>query len=144
MESFEIIFILLIAFQIKHYLADYPLQTEYMLGKFKLDGWFLPLAAHCGVHAFFTMFIALACHVPYDIVFGLGLIDFIFHFSMDRIKADPEALGKYEALTKETFPTATDEQKKSNKFFWFSLGFDQMIHHLTHYLIIYRILENIK
>ena len=29
------IFVLLFAFQMKHFLADYPLQNVYMLGKFK-------------------------------------------------------------------------------------------------------------
>ena len=32
---FKEIFILLILFQIKHFLCDFPLQGKYMLGKFK-------------------------------------------------------------------------------------------------------------
>lgn len=142
----ETVFLLMIVFQIKHYIADYPLQTDYMLGKFKeKDGeWELPLLAHCGVHSFFTMFIALVFLVPIEQAFCFGLIDLLIHFTMDRIKASPTALGKYEALTKKTFPTATPEEKRSNKLFWFSLGFDQMIHHLTDILIIWMILDIIK
>lgn len=36
-----------------------------------------------------------------------------------------------------------NNQKKSNKYFWWSLGADQMAHHLTHYLIIYLIMRSI-
>lgn len=54
----KIVFALLIAFQVKHFLADYPLQNRYMLGKFK-DGWafFWPLMAHAAVHGFGTFLI---------------------------------------------------------------------------------------
>ena len=34
---------LLIAFLVKHFLADFPLQTTYMLGKSKRAGWAVPL-----------------------------------------------------------------------------------------------------
>lgn len=56
---------------------------------------------------------------------------------MDRIKASPKRLGKYKALTSSEFEKATEEQKKSNTYFWWALGLDQGVHHLTHYLIIY-------
>lgn len=51
--------LLVVAFKIKHFVADYPLQTPYMLGKFKARGWVRPLAAHAGVHAGLTAAIAL-------------------------------------------------------------------------------------
>lgn len=114
------IFSLLLLFQVKHFLADFPFQTKYMLGKFKDKGWFLPLAAHGGVHALFTLAIAL----PF-VGFGLGLflaaLDFVIHITMDRLKASPNMWGRYK-------PDQTQ--------FWNALGFDQFIHHLTHYLII--------
>ncbi len=51
--------VLLVVFQLKHFMADYPLQNEYMLGKFKAKGWFAPLALHAGVHSLFTCVIEL-------------------------------------------------------------------------------------
>ena len=30
---------------------------------------------------------------------------------------------------------------KSNTYFWWALGWDQMMHHLTHYLLIYLMLR---
>lgn len=122
----ENIFILLVAFQIKHFLSDYPLQNEYMLGKFKPIGWVKPLACHCLVHGVMTLFISLALGVGFLMAFGLMILDFSLHFIMDRVKAHPSLLGKY---------------KPDNSKFWWSLGFDQMFHHLTHYFLIYLIIS---
>ncbi len=122
----EKLFVLLIAFQLKHFLADFPLQGKYMLGKFKADwSFFWPLFSHCSVHACFTL---LICSFFTDIktAFLLAVMDLIIHFTMDRIKAGPKYLGRFKDVM--------------DKKFWWSLGFDQMVHHLTHYLIIYLIL----
>ena len=120
------IIILLIAFQIKHYLCDFPLQTKYMLGKFKEKDWIKPLSAHCRMHTFFT----LAIIIIYGFinpststwVLLLAPFDFIMHFIMDRIKASPKIWGKY-----------TPDQQA----FWNHIGIDQAFHHLTHYVIIF-------
>jgi len=114
------IFLLLILFQIKHFVADYPLQGAYMLGKFKREGWVLPLAAHCGVHAVFTFAIATA-FADVKLAVVAAVIDFVLHFAMDRLKASPDMMGRF---------------KPDNPKFWYALGFDQMVHHVTHYLII--------
>jgi hypothetical protein len=152
------IFALLILFQLKHFIADYPLQGNYMLGKFK-PGWdFLgPLSAHCLVHAVMTFAITV-WYTPVAVALGLAGLDFVIHFLMDRIKAGPKYLGRFKALnefewkayTKKIDKAVEEEaiydcyvaetvfniRKQSNQFFWWSLGLDQMVHHLTHYLII--------
>lgn len=137
------IWVLLIAFQIKHFLADYPMQMPYMLGKFKDKGWVKPLAHHCTVHAIMTFMIATLA-VPNEsylwFCLGLALLDFSIHFIMDRIKASPHMLGQFKALTAKDFPQATQQMKKANTYFWWSLGLDQMVHHLTHYLVVYLII----
>ena len=61
----------------------------------------------------------------------------VVHFTMDRIKASPNMLGRFKPLTKETYPTANEAAIKSNTYFWWSLGLDQGVHHLTHYVIIW-------
>lgn len=111
------IFILMILFQIKHFICDYPLQGSYMLGKFKKDGWELPLAAHAGVHFIATFLISLA--FGFEIALSVAALDFAIHFVVDKMKV--------EASRK----TNTNEAK-----FWWYLGLDQMAHHLTHYAII--------
>lgn len=117
----EMIFVLLVVFQLKHYLADFPLQNAYMLGKFKESGWILPLTAHCVVHSVFTLIIAAVVTGSVWVTVWVAVIDFVLHFMMDRIKASPNMLGRY---------------KPDQKEFWWTLGVDQMFHHLTHYLII--------
>lgn len=154
------IWLLLVLFQIKHFVCDYPLQNQYMLGKFKAGlGWILPLLAHTGVHAVATALIAL-CVKP-EIALQLALFDMVVHFIMDRIKASPKMLGQYKALDANSYPgvanmavgnfmgitlsesDAKDKQAwavkrlKDNVYFWWALGLDQGVHHLTHYVIIW-------
>jgi hypothetical protein len=154
---------LLIVFQVKHFLADYPLQTEYMLGKFKPDWEFAkPLSLHAGVHALFTYWIVLAVSWSFTLAVSLALFDGVVHFVMDRIKAGPKYLGRFKPLAPDDYKNmryiadelykeeaeqhmpelarAARQRLNGNKYFWWSLGIDQMVHHLTHYVIIYFIL----
>ena len=114
------IFILLIAFQLKHFICDYPLQGKYMLGKFKETGWQLPLLAHTAVHAVGTFIIAVF-YADIFIAAALAFFDMYTHFVIDRIKASPKLGGRF---------------KPDQPYFWWALGADQMAHHLTHYVII--------
>lgn len=167
-----LVWILLLVYQLKHFLADYPLQGSYMLGKFKPTGWQLPLLAHASVHALFTLGI---CFVVNPSLWWLSIFDLVIHFTMDRIKASGKLLGRFKALSGPEFMALQNEmdeadgelwealsnnpteqgalfniavargdvfkryQEKhlSNRLFWWALGFDQMVHHLTHYTIIY-------
>jgi len=114
-------FLLLVIYQLKHFVADFPLQCKYMLQKDK-PGWdfFLPLAAHSAVHGAITLVIVLAV-APH--LWWLALLDFTIHFTMDRIKSGPRYLGRY-----------CDSLKAA---YWNCFGWDQMVHHLTHYSIIW-------
>lgn len=135
------IFTLLVVYQLKHLLADYFLQGEYMLRKF-LGGWAWigPLAAHCGVHAMFSFLIGFYMRLSIPQCLVLAYLDFSLHAMMDRIKAAPDLLGRFKPLTKDTYQNATPQQKFSNRWFWWSLGIDQTFHHLTHYGLIYLII----
>jgi len=118
-DSLVIVFALLILFQLKHLICDYPLQGKYMLGKFKpYPHYVLPLAAHSLVHGLGTTIILLFASPSF---WWLGLGDFFCHFWVDRLKASPVLFGRW---------------KPDNKYFWWALGFDQYLHHLWHYAII--------
>lgn len=152
-------FLLLILFQLKHFFADYPLQTPYMLGKFKSGlAWIIPLLTHVAVHGTFTFLICLFFTNGWK-AFNLMLLDMTLHFIMDRIKASPNLLGRFRALSSSEFKCIVNniqnrnkhieielaaqngiKNLRSNQLFWWSLGFDQMIHHLTHYIIIWSLL----
>ncbi|HMN67470.1 MAG TPA: DUF3307 domain-containing protein [Bdellovibrionales bacterium] len=115
----ELLLILLIFFQVKHFVADFLLQNVWMLQKARPNWDFvLPLALHSGVHAVTTLAVALYIHPS---LWWLGGVDFVVHFLMDRIKAGPRYLGRF-----------TDVRSKA---FWVSFGLDQMVHHLTHIYI---------
>lgn len=118
------VFLLLIAFQLKHFICDYPLQTQYMLGKMKSTGWFKPLAAHSAVHSIGTIFIVSWINPILAIV--LGVVDFILHFIVDRIKASPTMGGRW---------------KPEQPQFWWALGADQMTHHIINYIFIFLIIS---
>ena len=114
------IFTLLVLFQLKHFICDYPLQTQYMLGKMQATNWIKPLAAHAAVHSLATYIITMYFVGPFTaIIFALA--DFIIHFTVDRIKASPKLGGRFNP---------------AQPYFWWALGADQMAHHLTHYLFI--------
>ena len=156
-----IFFILENIFQLKHFVADYLLQNEYMLGKFKKEGWVKPLAAHCGVHAVLTFLILLffCPWLSFKLTLTLTIVDFTIHFIMDRVKASPFMLGRFDALNKRELQhyqrlikeakednsiydcynaeIGLHKRKKDNKWFWISLGVDQDVHHRTHTLIIF-------
>jgi len=151
----ENIFILLIVYQIKHFIIDYPLQNKYMLQKFLPNwGFFWPLATHAGYHAVGTMVIAHWWFFPdfssgnIKTILGLALFDFIIHFTMDRIKAGPKYLGRFKPLSPKEFMHILSykdtigleqfsKEIKGNTYFWWSLGLDQSVHHLTHYACIW-------
>lgn len=130
------IWLLLVLYQIKHFVCDYPLQTPYMLRKFlKFPDFILPLLSHSLIHGFTTFLICFLIRPQY--AFGAALFDTIVHFIIDRIKASPNLGGRFKPLTKETYSTATSEQLNSNTYFWWALGADQFAHHITHYIIIF-------
>lgn len=153
------IYKLLVLYQLKHFICDYPLQGQWMLGKFKPWPKFVtPLSAHAAVHGGTTFLIALA--VNPKIAFWVALFDMVVHFTVDLVKANPSLGGRFRALSADeyrglssmasgqaTHPElilARSSAKRlvlSNKFFWWALGIDQMAHHLTHYFIIWALLN---
>jgi hypothetical protein len=183
--SLNFVFVLLLIYQFKHFIADYPLQGKYMLGKFKPGwGWILPLLAHVAVHGVFTFLIISGCimldwaragylkfnfadwkiifeHFALVLPLKLAALDMGIHFVMDRIKASPNLLGRFKAITGVDYigllqnppqklkivsggvaccsiqPAEVTSTFKSNTLFWWCLGLDQMVHHLTHYAVIY-------
>ena len=118
------IFILLVVFQIKHFICDYPLQIQYMLGKMNKTGWIFPLLSHSAVHAFGT-FVIVSFYDIYLAIY-LALIDLVLHFIVDRLKASPKIGGRF---------------KLEQPYFWWALGADQMTHHIINYVFIYIILN---
>lgn len=121
----EFVFLLIVVFQVKHFLGDYAFQTNWMVaGKTRSDtGFVFPLMVHVLCHALLTLIIVSSVN---GALWYLALFDFAVHFLMDRIKSGPRYLGRFNDPAKSSF--------------WICLGLDQMVHHLTHYAIVYWLL----
>jgi hypothetical protein len=105
----------LVIFLFKHLTADFFLQTSWMAnGKERPQGWFVPLCAHVCVHAVATGVIFAALAPAYT---WMAAVDFVIHFAIDRAKG----------LLNRAFDT--DPTKTG---FWWLIGIDQTMHHLTH------------
>lgn len=127
-STISLIFVLLVSFQLKHYVADFPLQSGWMLNK-RLPGWdfAFPLACHCAVHS--TITLTIICLVNPSL-WWLALIDFVVHFLMDRVKSAAHYLGRFNDPTQQSF--------------WNCFGLDQLVHHFTHYFIIYNLVTSVR
>jgi hypothetical protein len=111
---------LLVGFMLKHFLADFPLQTPYMLGKGKREGWELPLLAHCSVHVGATFLILLVAGLGWAAI-PIALAEGAAHFVIDRLKAHPDLGGRWNP---------------SQPQFWWALGADQLAHNLCYLAIV--------
>ena len=108
---------LLTLFVIKHFIADFLLQFNYMIeekGRYLATGG----VQHSAIHGILTYFILLYFTNPHTASM-LALLDFVIHYHIDWAK-----MNLSQGLT-------TDNHK-----FWIWLGFDQMLHYLTYILII--------
>lgn len=109
-----LMFWLLAGLTLKHFLADFVLQTRWMAtGKESATGWILPLGCHAGLHGLGTSLIALA-FVPQ--AWWLGLVDFAIHAVIDRAKA----------MTSRHFGLEPNQSG-----YWWLFGFDQFLHQMT-------------
>ena len=117
---------IMLALVVKHFLADCPLQTTYMLGKSKRVGWALPLLAHSGVHALFTLVVLLAFGVHW-LAIPAALAEMVAHFMIDRVKAHPDLGGRWNP---------------SQPQFWWALGADQLAHNLCYLLMAWYAVAN--
>lgn len=159
MNTTATIFFLLVAFQVKHLFADFVCQTDYMAGKFR-PGWNFvwPLVAHAGHHAAATLAIGtyVLAYSERGIVLccAAAAFDFLSHFVIDRVKASPSLLGRWQPLSKDEYGfyrniaanrhgswaaeavTSASKALRNNRIYHLVLGTDQCLHHLTHYCII--------
>lgn len=115
-EDIVFLLIVLVCLTAKHFLADFPLQSKYMLRKTNQKGWLLPLMAHSATHAGMT-FVILWSVINIKQALALAALDFVIHCVVDSAKA---RLANYNVFDKR---------------FWVALGLDQMLHNLTYIAI---------
>jgi hypothetical protein len=111
--------VLLTLFQLKHFLADYPLQTIEMVrekGIYGRQGGIY----HSLIHAVLTFGMLglvdfTVFPVEYTFAFGIAALEFVIHYHIDWSKMQMS----------KRFST-------EDKGFWNWIGFDQLLHHLTY------------
>lgn len=115
-DETTLIIVVLVCFQIKHFVADYMLQPLWMIrdkGHLDQAGGYI----HAGIHALGS--------IPALLVAGLSLAplalmiaaEFVIHFAVDHTKARISMKG---------------DKGPSTAAFWALHGADQLIHHLTY------------
>ena len=117
-----VIFLLLLTeLQIKHYVADYLLQSQWMMagkGNWRAAGGY----AHAGVHSLGTFMVLLVFGMPIPALLGIVAAEFVIHYGLDYSKV--RFTGDVHAATEP-------------RRFWALHGLDQLLHHLTYAGIVY-------
>jgi hypothetical protein len=104
----------MVLFAIKHVIADFVLQTSWRAtGKDAKSGWALPLLVHCAIHGALATAILVVLAPKF---WFLGIADFVVHLIIDRLKG---------------FCVATFNVTMEHQWFWWLIGIDQALHHLT-------------
>ena len=114
------VFILLALFGIKHFIADFLMQYDYMFrdkGIYGAEGGL----HHAGVHACWTFLILIPFVTSTEQLLILPLFDFIAHYHIDWAKININKKYKY---------TPADHK------FWFWLGLDQLAHQITYIFLV--------
>jgi hypothetical protein len=110
---------IMVILQVKHFICDYPLQTLYQLrnkGTYFHPGGIL----HSSLHALFTT--AAFVVAPPGLALGIGIVagEFLLHYHIDW--------SKEQLIRRKGWMVAGRE-------FWWAIGADQLLHHLTYILI---------
>jgi hypothetical protein len=113
--------LLLVLFQVKHFICDGPLQTSAMVkdkGHYGRPLGFL----HAGIHGAGTFVTLLLFGLAPVSALGFGLLDMVLHYHVD--------FSKEQIVRRAGWTTSVPQ-------FWWALSADQMTHQLTYILLTY-------
>lgn len=116
-----VIFTLLVGLQVKHHLADYFLQADWMVagkGDLRHAGGY----AHAGLHALLSGAVMLVAGIPLLVLGLLALAEWAVHYALDFSKAH---------YARGTTAVANPQR------YWAMHGFDQLGHQLTYAAMIF-------
>jgi hypothetical protein len=112
------VFILLALFGIKHFIADFLMQFDYMLREKGIYG-AVGGVHHALVHASWTFLILVFFCSDANTIIALSFADFVLHYHIDYFK---------QQFNRGLTP--------ADRRFWVWLGLDQALHYLTYVGII--------
>ena len=122
----DIIYLLFIAFGIKHLWIDFLWQTPFEWQNKGTYGHFGGIQ-HSGKHAIVTFLmlaiLSLLLNISMLLVLAVSMVEFVVHYHMDWDKVNINKKYGWEPTT--------------HKEFWFMLGIDQFVHFLNYIWIVW-------
>lgn len=111
------VLLILLALTVKHFVADFVLQTNWMIEE---KGYYGKIGgiAHSATHGVFTLIILKFFSA--ELAVWLALLDFVVHYHIDWAKMKI---------------SRTFNHSPANKQFWIWFGADQMLHYITYIFI---------
>jgi hypothetical protein len=109
----------LLYLQEKHFICDYPLQTNYLVvnkGTYGHPGGVI----HAGIHAIATIPAFLIITPPLSVGIGIVVAEFLIHYHVDWAKQQVMARMGWQSRDAE---------------FWWGIGADQFLHYATYLAI---------
>ena len=114
---------LFVAFLIKHFVCDFPLQAFPYMYRNKGEYGHFGGVLHALVHYVGTIIVVSLFTDSWGIITACAAIDFVTHYHIDWAKMN---IGKHYNLKPD-----------NSEWFWILLGVDQLLHYLTYSSIMY-------
>jgi hypothetical protein len=114
---FEALFLLFV----KHFICDFPLQANPWMYRNKGTYMHPGGIVHAGIHAIGTLLVLAPFIGSASLMYAL--IDMVVHYHIDWAKMNVSQ--RYNL------------QPNNSERFWILLGFDQLLHHITYFIIIH-------
>ena len=110
----------LLAFQIKHFLGDFVLQTKFQVENKGFYGR-LGGVTHAGTHALLSVPVLLILTRAPVLIIGVAAAEFLVHYHIDWVKARTDRVMGWSDHT---------------SVYWVAFGVDQLLHQLTYLAIV--------
>ena len=122
-----LVLFLLSGLELKHFIADYLLQTGWMIGgkgNLASPGGY----AHAGIHVIGSAIVLLLVHIPLPALALLLVAEFVVHYALD--------------FAKVYYGRGIDPDEDAQRF-WALHGLDQLFHQLTYVAMIYFAMQSV-
>src|SRR5262249_46641457 len=119
--TFGWVLLVILGLELKHFIADYVLQTGWMIaqkGNFLAGGGY----AHAGGHALGSAIVLLLARVPIAPLLGIVVAEFVVHYLVD--------------FAKVYYGRGVDPDENPQRF-WTLHGLDQFFHQITYVAMTY-------
>jgi hypothetical protein len=137
MNDVSQIFLILLMFEFKKLLCDYPIHPTFILKKFQSEN-YKAFAFHSFVHSFFTfLIISIMTDADMGLSLTLSFFEYIVHFALSLWKSRSQLMARFRPLDLDEFLVADKKSKFHHRMYWGIFAVDRMIHQGLYLLILY-------